>query len=81
MENIVPLEKVSTLECLLQARNMNSVAKLTTHELEYRVIDFREYNEDNVEVQLTDESMRVIPYNTIIDVRSHSKFPHFPQID
>lgn len=81
MENIEILEKATTLECLLQARNMNSIAKLTTLKSEYKVINFREYDEDNVEVQLIDETMHVIPYNTIIDVRSHTKSPRYPEID
>ncbi|WP_426704451.1 hypothetical protein [Staphylococcus shinii] len=60
------MEKEEALSKLSLSRNVNQPFEVITDEHSYQVNNFDEYDDDNVELTLIDNSTKVIPYNSIL---------------
>lgn len=60
------MEKEEALSKLSLSRNVNQPFEVITDENSYQVNNFDEYDDDNVELTLIDNSTKVIPYNSIL---------------
>lgn len=68
------MKREEALEKLSLSRSVNQPFEVTTDEHTYYANNFREYDEDNVELILRNDSSKVIPYNSI--VFSYSEHTH-----
>ncbi|MEB8089533.1 hypothetical protein NGH43_06110 [Staphylococcus saprophyticus] len=59
------MEREEALTKLSLSRSVKQPFEVTTDEHSYQVDDFREYDKDNVELVLIDNSTKVIPYSSI----------------
>ncbi|MDW8546347.1 hypothetical protein [Staphylococcus pseudoxylosus] len=73
------MEKDEALRELVANKNINTPFEVTTNEHTYGVINFKEHDEQNVELVLVDYSSKVINYESIVYINSESQHPPFPK--